>query len=245
MSVLREILLELRNLHAGYGEVKVLNGVELLVREGEVVSVVGPNGSGKSTMMKTIFGLLKPEEGEIIYKGEDITALEPFEIIKRGICYVPQEHNVFPSLTVEENLEMGAYILDSPEELKKGKERVYELFPPLKERANSAVRTLSGGMRQMVAFGRALMLNPDLLLLDEPSAGLAPKLVEDIITKLQGINMQGVSLLLIEQNVRRALELCDRGYVLDGGKTALEGSSEELLSSKRVQEIYMGGAELE
>jgi len=242
---LREILLELRNLHAGYGEVKVLNGVELLVREGEIVSVVGPNGSGKSTMMKTIFGLLKPEEGEIIYKGEDITALEPFEIIKRGICYVPQEHNVFPSLTVEENLEMGAYILDSPEELKKGKERVYELFPPLKERANSAVRTLSGGMRQMVAFGRALMLNPDLLLLDEPSAGLAPKLVEDIITKLQGINMQGVSLLLIEQNVRRALELCDRGYVLDGGKTALEGSSEELLSSKRVQEIYMGGAELE
>jgi len=232
-------------LHAGYGEVKVLNGVELLVREGEIVSVVGPNGSGKSTMMKTIFGLLKPEEGKIIYKGEDITALEPFEIIKRGICYVPQEHNVFPSLTVEENLEMGAYILDSPEELKKGKERVYELFPPLKERANSAVRTLSGGMRQMVAFGRALMLNPDLLLLDEPSAGLAPKLVEDIITKLQGINMQGVSLLLIEQNVRRALELCDRGYVLDGGKTALEGSSEELLSSKRVQEIYMGGAELE
>ncbi|RLC73133.1 MAG: ABC transporter ATP-binding protein [Chloroflexi bacterium] len=242
---MREILLELRNLHAGYGEVKVLNGVELLVREGEIVSVVGPNGSGKSTMMKTIFGLLKPEEGKIIYKGEDITALEPFEIIKRGICYVPQEHNVFPSLTVEENLEMGAYILDSPEELKKGKERVYELFPPLKERANSAVRTLSGGMRQMVAFGRALMLNPDLLLLDEPSAGLAPKLVEDIITKLQGINMQGVSLLLIEQNVRRALELCDRGYVLDGGKTALEGSSEELLSSKRVQEIYMGGAELE
>jgi len=242
---LREILLELRNLHVGYGEVKVLNGVELLVREGEIVSVVGPNGSGKSTMMKTIFGLLKPEEGKIIYKGEDITALEPFEIIKRGICYVPQEHNVFPSLTVEENLEMGAYILDSPEELKKGKERVYELFPPLKERANSAVRTLSGGMRQMVAFGRALMLNPDLLLLDEPSAGLAPKLVEDIITKLQGINMQGVSLLLIEQNVRRALELCNRGYVLDGGKTALEGSSKELLSSKKVQEIYMGGAELE
>jgi len=242
---LREILLELRNLHAGYGEVKVLNGVELLVREGEIISVVGPNGSGKSTMMKTIFGLLKPEEGEIIYKGEDITALEPFEIIKRGICYVPQEHNVFPSLTVEENLEMGAYILDSPEELKRGKERVYELFPPLKERANSAVRTLSGGMRQMVAFGRALMLNPDLLLLDEPSAGLAPKLVEDIITKLQGINMQGVSLLLIEQNVRRALELCDRGYVLDGGKTALEGSSKELLSSRKIQEIYMGGAELE
>ena len=242
---MREILLELRNLHAGYGEVKVLNGVELLVREGEIISVVGPNGSGKSTMMKTIFGLLKPEEGEIIYKGEDITALEPFEIIKRGICYVPQEHNVFPSLTVEENLEMGAYILDSPEELKRGKERVYELFPPLKERANSAVRTLSGGMRQMVAFGRALMLNPDLLLLDEPSAGLAPKLVEDIITKLQGINMQGVSLLLIEQNVRRALELCDRGYVLDGGKTALEGSSKELLSSRKIQEIYMGGAELE
>lgn len=242
---MQEILLELKDLHAGYEGVKVLNGVELLVREGEIVSVVGPNGSGKSTMMKTIFGLLKPEEGKIIYKGEDITGLEPFEIIKRGICYVPQEHNVFPSLTVEENLEMGAYILDSPEELKKGKERVYELFPLLRTRANSAVRTLSGGMWQMVALGRALMLNPDLLLLDEPSAGLAPKLVEDLITKLQEVNMHGVSLLLIEQNVRRALELCDRGYVLNGGRTVLEGSGKELLSSKKIQEIYMGGAEFE
>lgn len=235
-----EALLELKGLHGGYGEVKVLNGVDIFVKEGEIVSVVGPNGSGKSTMMKTIFGLLRPEKGEIVYRGEDITRLEPFEIIRRGICYVPQESNVFPSLTVEENLEMGAYILDLPREIKRGKERVYELLPVVKERAKSPVRTLSGGMRQMVALGKALMLEPELLLLDEPSAGLAPKLVDDIITKLEEINELGTSLLIIEQNVRRALELCHRGYVLDMGKALMEGPGRELLSSKQIQEIYMG-----
>jgi len=237
---LPEVLLELKDLHGGYRDVKVLNGVEILVKDGEIVSVVGPNGSGKSTMMKTIFGLLKPEKGKIVYQGEDITALEPFEIIRRGICYVPQENNVFPSLTVEENLEMGAYILNSPQEIKKSKERVCELFPLVKERTKSPVRTLSGGMRQMVALGRALMLNPRLLLLDEPSAGLAPKLVKDIITKLEEINGQGTSLLIIEQNVRRALELCHRGYVLDMGRALLEGPGRELLSNEQIKEIYMG-----
>jgi len=147
---------------------------------------------------------------------------------------------VFPSLTVEENLEMGAYILNSPQEIKESKERVYELFPLVKKRTKSPVRTLSGGMRQMVALGRALMLNPRLLLLDEPSAGLAPKLVKDIITKLEEINGQGTSLLIIEQNVRRALELCHRGYVLDMGRALLEGPGRELLSNKQIQEIYMG-----
>ena len=243
MISLSEVLLELKNLHGGYRDVKVLNGVEILVRDGEIVSVVGPNGSGKSTMMKTIFGLLKPEEGEIIYNGENITALEPFEIIRRGIGYVPQENNVFPSLTVEENLEMGAYILNLPQEIKKGKERIYELFPLLKERANSPVKTLSGGTRQMVAFGRALMLDPKLLLLDEPSAALAPKLVTDIIARLKEINERGTSLLLIEQNVRRALELCHRGYVLDMGKSLMEGPGKELLADKKIKEIYMGETE--
>jgi len=237
---LPEILLELKDLHGGYGEVKVLHGVGIFVKEGEIVSVVGPNGSGKSTMMKTIFGLLKPEKGEIAYRGEDITMLEPFEIIRRGICYVPQENNVFPSLTVEENLEMGAYILNLSQEIKKNKERVYELFPSVKERAKSPVRTLSGGMRQMIAFGRALMLAPKLLLLDEPSAGLAPRLVKDIMTKLEEINGQGAALLIIEQNVRRALELCHRGYVLDVGKTLMEGPGRELLTNGQIQEIYMG-----
>ncbi len=235
-----EVLLELKDLHGGYGEVKVLNGVDIFVRDGEIVSVVGPNGSGKSTMMKTIFGLLRPERGEIVYQGEDITMLEPFEIIRRGICYVPQENNVFPSLTVEENLEMGAYILNLSQEIKKNKERVYELFPSVKERAKSPVRTLSGGMRQMIAFGRALMLQPKLLLLDEPSAGLAPRLVKDIMTKLEEINGQGAALLIIEQNVRRALELCHRGYVLDVGKTLMEGPGRELLTNGQIQEIYMG-----
>lgn len=235
-----EILLQLENVHGGYGEVKVLNGVDILVGEGEIVSVVGPNGSGKSTMMKTIFGLVKPEEGKIVYKGENITGLEPFEIVRRGICYVPQESNVFTSLTVDENLEMGAYILNQPQEVSKGKERVYGIFPLLKEKAKSQVATLSGGMRQMVAFGRALMLDPELVLMDEPSAGLAPKLVTEILMKLHEINERGKALLIIEQNVRRALELCHRGYVLDMGKTSMEGRGKELLLNRRIQEIYMG-----
>lgn len=235
-----EILLQLENVHGGYGEVKVLNGVDILVGEGEIVSVVGPNGSGKSTMMKAIFGLVKPEEGKIVYKGENITGLEPFEIVRRGICYVPQESNVFTSLTVDENLEMGAYILNQPQEVSKGKERVYGIFPLLKEKAKSQVATLSGGMRQMVAFGRALMLDPELVLMDEPSAGLAPRLVTEILMKLHEINERGKALLIIEQNVRRALELCHRGYVLDMGKTSMEGRGEELLLNRRIQEIYMG-----
>lgn len=240
MILLAEILLQLENVHGGYGEVKVLNGVDILVGEGEIVSVVGPNGSGKSTMMKAIFGLVKPEEGKIVYKGENITGLEPFEIVRRGICYVPQESNVFTSLTVDENLEMGAYILNQPQEVSKGKERVYGIFPLLKEKAKSQVATLSGGMRQMVAFGRALMLDPELVLMDEPSAGLAPKLVTEILMKLHEINERGKALLIIEQNVRRALELCHRGYVLDMGKTSMEGRGEELLLNRRIQEIYMG-----
>ena len=240
MILLTEILLQLENVHGGYGEVKVLNGVDILVGEGEIVSVVGPNGSGKSTMMKAIFGLVKPEEGKIVYKGENITGLEPFEIVRRGICYVPQESNVFTSLTVDENLEMGAYILNQPQEVSKGKERVYGIFPLLKEKAKSQVATLSGGMRQMVAFGRALMLDPELILMDEPSAGLAPKLVTEILMKLHEINERGKALLIIEQNVRRALELCHRGYVLDMGKTSMEGPGKELLSNRRIQEIYMG-----
>jgi neutral amino acid transport system ATP-binding protein len=238
--LLAEILLQLENVHGGYGEVKVLNGVDILVGEGEIVSVVGPNGSGKSTMMKAIFGLVKPEEGKIVYKGENITGLEPFEIVRRGICYVPQESNVFTSLTVDENLEMGAYILNQPQEVSKGKERVYGIFPLLKEKAKSQVATLSGGMRQMVAFGRALMLDPELVLMDEPSAGLAPRLVTEILMKLHEINERGKALLIIEQNVRRALELCHRGYVLDTGKTSMEGRGKELLLNRRIQEIYMG-----
>jgi len=237
---LAEILLQLENVHGGYGEVKVLNGVDILVGEGEIVSVIGPNGSGKSTMMKAIFGLVKPEEGKIVYKGENITGLEPFEIVRRGICYVPQESNVFTSLTVDENLEMGAYILNQPQEVSKGKERVYGIFPLLKEKAKSQVATLSGGMRQMVAFGRALMLDPELVLMDEPSAGLAPRLVTEILMKLHEINERGKALLIIEQNVRRALELCHRGYVLDMGKTSMEGRGKELLLNRRIQEIYMG-----
>jgi len=239
-SLMEKPLLEARDIHGGYSDVKVLNGVELVVHEGEIVAVIGPNGSGKSTLMKTIFGLLKPNSGRILFRGEEITGLEPFQIIRRGLCYVPQESNVFPSLTVEENLEMGAYILEDPEEIAERKEQVYQLFPYLQERSGLGVRKLSGGARQMVAFARGLMLQPSLLLFDEPSAGLAPQLVGDVLDKLREINEYGTSLLIVEQHVQKALELCHRGYVLDMGRTLTEDTGRELLNNNRIREVYMG-----
>ncbi len=233
-------LLEAKNIHGGYEESKVLFGVDLTITKGEIIVIIGPNGSGKSTLMKTIFGLLKPDRGEILFQGEDITGLEPYEIIKKELSYIPQENNVFLSLTVEENLEMGAFILEDEEIIEQNKDRVYQLFPDLKSRANSPVRTLSGGTRQMVACGRSLMLDPSLLLIDEPSAGLAPELKKDVKNYLRAINQNGVSLLIVEQDINLALDLCDRVYVLDVGKTVIEGTGSELLSNERVKEVYMG-----
>jgi ABC-type branched-subunit amino acid transport system ATPase component len=224
---------------AGYvPEVDILTGVSIQVHEGEVVTVIGPNGAGKSTLIKTIFGLLAPREGRVLLRGEDIAGERPHAIARRGLSYVPQLDNVFPSLTVEENLRMGAL---RGEQVREGMERTYGLFPRLGERRRQTVGTMSGGERQMVAMGRALMPDPEVLLLDEPSAGLAPAFVNAIFDKCGEINRAGVTLVMVEQNARRALAMSDRGYVLDLGKERFEGAGRDLLEDPKVAELYLGG----
>jgi neutral amino acid transport system ATP-binding protein len=232
-------LLSTEELVAGYvPEVDILNGVSIEVREGEIVTVIGPNGAGKSTLIKTIFGLLRPRSGLVQLRGEDITGLRPHTITRRGMSYVPQLDNVFESLTVEENLQMG-----SLDRARTG-ERIrsmYELFPRLGERRGQSVGTMSGGERQMVAMARALMPEPQVLLLDEPSAGLAPAFVAAIFEKVEEINRHGVTIVMVEQNARRALAMSSRGYVLDLGVDRIEGTGRELLEDPKVAELYLGG----
>jgi branched-chain amino acid transport system ATP-binding protein len=232
-------LLEARDLVAGYlPGVDIISGVDLSVDEGEIVTVVGPNGAGKSTLIKAIFGLLAPREGRITLHGQDLTGLEPHSITRRGMSYVPQLDNIFPSLTVEENLEMG-----SLDRSRTGERigRMYELFPQLGERRTQVAGTMSGGERQMLAMARALMPDPQVLLLDEPSAGLAPTIVEQIFDNVREINEAGVTLVMVEQNARRALAMSDRGYVLDLGQNRFQGSGRELLEDPKVAELYLGG----
>jgi branched-chain amino acid transport system ATP-binding protein/neutral amino acid transport system ATP-binding protein len=232
-------LLRAQDLVAGYvPEVDILNGVSLDVRQGEVVTMIGPNGAGKSTLIKTIFGLLRPRQGRIELRGDDITGRKPHDITRSGMSYVPQLDNVFPSLTVYENLEMGA--LD-PSEARERIEAMFELFPRLGERSDQVVGTMSGGERQMVAMARALMPEPEVLLLDEPSAGLAPAFVDAIFDKCGEINKTGVTLVMVEQNARRALAMSDRGYVMDVGTNRFQGSGQELLNDPKVAELYLGG----
>jgi branched-chain amino acid transport system ATP-binding protein len=227
------------DLVAGYvPEVDILNGVSISVREGEIVTVIGPNGAGKSTLIKTIFGLLKPRSGRVVFRGEDITGAKPHTITRKGLSYVPQLDNVFPSLTVEDNLEVGALDRSIARERI---EQMYELFPRLGERRRQVVGTMSGGERQLAAMARALMPDPEVLLLDEPSAGLAPAFVDAIFGKVEEINRTGVTIVMVEQNARRALSLSDRGYVLDVGANKFEGSGDELLSDEKVAELYLGG----
>jgi neutral amino acid transport system ATP-binding protein len=232
-------LLETEDVVAGYvPEVDVLTGVSIQVDEGQIVTVIGPNGAGKSTLIKTIFGLLRPRVGRIAFRGEDITGHKPHTITHLGLSYVPQLDNVFPSLTVEENLEMGS--LDRAR-TRERMDRVQELFPRLGERRNQPVGTMSGGERQMVAMARALMPDPQVLLLDEPSAGLAPAFVETIFERIEEINRAGVTIVMVEQNARRALAMSDRGYVLDLGANRFEGSGPELLNDPKVADLYLGG----
>ncbi len=232
-------LLSVQNVVSGYNEMEILHGVSIEVSEGEIVSLIGPNGAGKSTLLKTIFGLLSAWEGEIRFGGEDISRLPPEQIVRRGICYVPQVDNIFPSLTVEENLEMGAYLRN--DDFRAQMEEVYALFPDLADRRKTPAGKLSGGMRQMVAFGRALMLQPRMLLLDEPSAGLAPMVVELIFERIQTINQQGVTILMVEQNARQALACSHRGYVLVDGRNRLEGTGQELLADEEIGRLFLGG----
>ena len=232
-------LLATRDLVAGYvPEVDILNGVSIHVGEGEIVTVIGPNGAGKSTLIKTIFGLLRPRGGTITFDGDEISLLKPHECTRRGLSYVPQLDNVFPTLTVEENLEMGALDRSKTQDQM---ERMYELFPRLGERRTQAAGTMSGGERQMVAMARALMPDPRVLLLDEPSAGLAPAFVDAIFEKVRDVNRAGVTIVMVEQNARRALAMSNRGYVLDLGQDRFEGPGRELLEDPKVAELYLGG----
>ena len=239
MSQNGEPLLYTEDVVAGYlPEVDILTGVSISVQDGEIVTVVGPNGAGKSTLIKTIFGLLRPRKGLVQLRNEDITGLAPHSITRRGMSYVPQLDNVFASLTVEENLEMGAL---GRSQTRERMEAMYELFPRLGERKNQAAGTMSGGERQMVAMGRALMPDPQVLLLDEPSAGLAPAFVDAIFEKVEEVNRSGVTIVMVEQNARRALAMSDRGYVLDLGQDRFEGKGQELLDDPKVAELYLGG----
>jgi branched-chain amino acid transport system ATP-binding protein len=234
-----ERLLAVRELDAGYGDLQILSGVDLDVHDGEYVVVVGPNGAGKSTVMKSVFGLTVHMGGEITFDGVDITGLAPEEIIHEGIGYVPQSDNVFGSLTVRENLEMGAYILDEvPDEALSA---VFERFPVLEERQDQRAGTMSGGQQQMLAMGRALMLDPALLLLDEPSAGLAPDLVDDMFDRIDAIVEAGTAVLMVEQNAKEALARCDRGYVLANGENRYADSGDRLLADPQVRQEFLGG----
>jgi branched-chain amino acid transport system ATP-binding protein len=232
-------LLEAENVVTGYGDAEILHGVSMGVASEEIVCIIGPNGAGKSTFMKAVFGLLECWEGSVAVGGRDITGLRPDEVTRTGMCYVPQTENVFPSLSVKENLEMGAYILDRVPEAALGE--VYDRFPILGERRGQEAGTLSGGQRQMLAMGRGLMVDPDVMLIDEPSAGLAPDLVDDVFEKIIEINAAGTAVLMVEQNARKALRNSDRGYVLEMGENRFEDSGENLLDNEEVAELYLGG----
>ena len=227
------------NLIAGYlPGVNILNGADLYCQPGELVGIIGPNGAGKSTLLKALFGLVKVHEGTVLLKDEDITNKRADELVRKGIGFVPQNNNVFPSLTIEENLEMGCY-----QEPKKFNERfqfVTDLFPRLGERRKQHAGQLSGGERQMVAMGRALMMDPSVLLLDEPSAGLSPVLQDEVFVQTRHINRAGVSVVMVEQNARRCLQICDRGYVLDQGRNAYTGTGKSLADDPKVIELYLG-----
>ncbi len=234
-------LLHALSLTAGYGKMPILHGVTLEVRQGELVSVIGPNGAGKSTAFKTIVGFLRPTNGRVVFDGRDITGLRPDQVLQIGLAYVPQGRIVFPQMTVLENLEMGAYIERDPRRIREALERVYALFPILAERRRQRAGTMSGGEQQMVAIGRALMTTPKLVLLDEPSLGLAPRLVSLIFERLTDMKRAGYTLMVVEQNAARALAVADRGYVLELGRNRFEGTGQSLLRDPEVKRLYLGG----
>jgi branched-chain amino acid transport system ATP-binding protein len=232
-------LLEIRGLDAGYGDLQILSDVDIDVGDGEYVTLVGPNGAGKSTAMKSVFGLTTFMGGSITFRERAVHGVETSEIIRLGIGYVPQSDSVFPTMTVRENLEMGAYIADEVSQTALAD--VFERFPILEERQRQRAGTMSGGQQQMLAMGCALMLDPDLLLLDEPSAGLAPDLVDEMFDKVDEINDSGTAVLMVEQNAKEALRRCDRGYVLVNGENAFEGSGDRLLGDSEVRQRFLGG----
>jgi branched-chain amino acid transport system ATP-binding protein len=236
-----DLLLEVQDLHVYYGAIHALKGISFHLGKGEIVALIGANGAGKSTTLSTISGLLRPREGKVIFLQEDITLEETEQTVKKGMVQVPEGRKIFATLTVLENLEMGAYTIKEQAEIDKSLERAFSLFPRLSERRNQLGGTLSGGEQQMLAIARGLMSRPSLLLLDEPSMGLSPILVEQIFDIIQDINKQGTSILLVEQNAQMALSIADRGYVLETGKIVLEGHAHDLLHDPTVVEAYLGG----
>lgn len=233
-------MLTIENISASYGMVQILRDISFHIKEKEIVSIIGPNGAGKTTLVKTITGLLHPKSGAIRFKGENIEKLPPYEIVKKGITLIPEGREIFPRLTVEENLKLGAYTTNGKSTVKEAKERAYQIFPVLKKKEKALAQTLSGGEQQMLVICRSLMANPQLLILDEPSLGLAPLIVEKVLDTVRKINEEGVTILLVEQNIRDSLDVADRGYVLEQGKIILEGKSRELLCSNHIKEVYMG-----
>lgn len=232
-------LLEARDIVAGYGETEILHGVSITVDTGEIVTIIGPNGCGKSTLMKSVIGLVNVGSGSVTFRGEEISNMPPEQIVRSGLCYVPQTANVFPSLTIRENLDMGAFI--RKDDYRARIEEMFEIFPDLADRPNRNAGSLSGGQRQMLAIARALMLDPVMLLLDEPSAGLSPLMMGSVFERIRSINAMGVSILLVEQNAREALGMSDRGYVLSAGENRLEDRGPALLDNPEIARLYLGG----
>jgi branched-chain amino acid transport system ATP-binding protein len=235
------MLLGIENLHVTYGNVEALHGIDLAVEQGEIVTILGANGAGKSTTLMSISGLVKASEGSIRYKDDDLSTLHAHDIVKKGVSQVPEGRRVFGTLTVQENLNLGAFTLTDKDTIAKNQEWIFSLFPRLKERREQLAGTLSGGEQQMLAIARALMGSPDLLLLDEPSLGLAPILVKSIFATIKEISQSGVTILLVEQNARAALKLADRGYVMEVGRIVLEGKADDLLKNTEISKAYLGG----
>jgi branched-chain amino acid transport system ATP-binding protein len=233
-------ILQVQNLTAYYDSVLALDNISLTLSEGEIVAMIGPNGAGKSTALKAICGLLKPRSGEVLFRGENINGMQPYQLVEKGLCLVPEGRRVFASMTVLENLEMGAYTRRNKNALQEGIDKAFNLFPVLKERQKQRAGTLSSGEQQMLAIGRALMLEPRLLLLDEPSLGLSPNYVDILFEKIKEINRDGTTILLVEQNARMALEYADRGYVFEIGKIAFQDEAKNLLENDEVRKSFLG-----
>ena len=233
-------MLEVENVSAAYGLVQILWDVSFKIKEKEIVSVIGPNGAGKTTLVKTVMGVLPAKTGTIRFKGENIENLPTYEIVKKGVTLIPEGREIFPKMTVEENMLLGAYTINDKNAVKESKERIYQIFPVLKKKEKALAQTLSGGEQQMLVICRSLMSNPELLILDEPSLGLAPILVGKVLDTLRKINEEGVTVLLVEQNIRDSLNIADRGYVLEKGKIIIEGKGRELLSNEHIKEVYLG-----
>ena len=232
-------VLSIENLSGGYGEADILHEVSLEIDTGEIVVVIGPNGAGKSTAMKAVFGLLRLSGGSVHLAGEEITNMDPAQVVNKGVCYVPQTNNVFPTLTVQENLEMGAYIRN--DDFRPRLLEIYEMFPPLAEKKKQAAGELSGGQRQMVAMGKALMLEPTILMLDEPTAGLSPIYRNEIFQIIRQINASGVPILMVEQNAKQSLAVANRGYVLVDGRNRTTGKGIDLLNDPEIAKMLLGG----